>query len=60
MEPPSHALTESTMSPKDKLTVIWVGCRQKHAVHLPHLFYLVGDLIDESSNFLHLNQPINN
>ena len=41
---------------KDTLTLIRVGCRQDHAVHLPHLLHFVGDLINESSNFFNLSQ----
>lgn len=40
------------------LTVVWVGRRQDHAVHPSHLFHLVGNLVNESSDFFHLNQQI--
>lgn len=38
------------------LTVIGVGCREDHAVHSSDLFHLVGNLVDESSDFFHLEE----
>lgn len=52
-----HALcSDPKWKGRHTLTAIWVWCRQNHAVYLPHLSHLGRDLVNESSDFFHLNQ----